>query len=154
MGALFLKQGSTGTIGRMLRRLVTIGASHYCEKARWALERARLPFREERHPPVFHVFVAKRLAGGRSTPVLVTPSGTFPDSTDILKYVDGECAADLRLYPDDPELRHRVEQLEDLVDAAVGECERFYPALQMVVWGGRSVDEALSAALMETVGEA
>ena len=47
-----------------------------------------------------------------------------------------------------------VEQLEDLVDAAVGECERFYPALQMVVWGGRSVDEALSAALMETVGEA
>lgn len=47
-----------------------------------------------------------------------------------------------------------VEQLEDLVDAAVSECERFYPALQMVVWGGRSVDEALSAALMETVGEA
>ena len=47
-----------------------------------------------------------------------------------------------------------VEQLEDLVDAAVNECERFYPALQMVVWGGRSVDEALSAALMETVGEA
>ena len=38
--------------------------------------------------------------------------------------------------------------------SVVGECERFYPALQMVVWGGRSVDEALSAALMETVGEA
>ena len=47
-----------------------------------------------------------------------------------------------------------VEQLEDLVDGAVGECERFYPALQMVVWGGRPVDEALSAVLMETVGEA
>lgn len=47
-----------------------------------------------------------------------------------------------------------VEQLEDLVDAAVGECERFYPALQMVVWGGRPVAEALAAALMETFGEA
>jgi hypothetical protein len=47
-----------------------------------------------------------------------------------------------------------VEQLEDLVDAAVSECERFYPALQMVVWGGRPVDEALAAALMETLGEA
>ena len=47
-----------------------------------------------------------------------------------------------------------VEQLEDLVDTAVSESERFYPALQMVVWGGRPVTEALQASLMETVGEA
>jgi hypothetical protein len=47
-----------------------------------------------------------------------------------------------------------VEQLEDLVDAAVVECERFYPALQMVVWGGQTVTTAISAALMDTVGEA
>ncbi len=47
-----------------------------------------------------------------------------------------------------------IEQLEDLVESAVLECERIYPALQMVVWGGYSVDEALTAALMETVGEA
>jgi glutathione S-transferase len=84
----------------MTRRLITIGVSHYCEKARWALERARLPFREECHPPVFHVVVAKRLGGGRSTPVLVAPTGTFNDSTEILRQVDRECARDLRLYPD------------------------------------------------------
>lgn len=47
-----------------------------------------------------------------------------------------------------------VEQLEDLVDTAVTECERFYPALQLVVWGGQSPGEALAAALMETVGQA
>ena len=47
-----------------------------------------------------------------------------------------------------------VEQLEDLVDAAIVECDRFYPALQLVVWGGKSVDEARAAAMMETVGEA
>ena len=47
-----------------------------------------------------------------------------------------------------------VEQLEDLVESAVLECERIYPALQMVVWGGYSVEEALTAALMDTVGEA
>ena len=47
-----------------------------------------------------------------------------------------------------------VEQLEDLVDAAVVECERFYPALQMVVWGGQTVDAAVAAAMMDTVGEA
>ena len=38
--------------------------------------------------------------------------------------------------------------------AAVTECERFYPALQLVVWGGQSSAEALAAAMMETVGEA
>ncbi len=47
-----------------------------------------------------------------------------------------------------------VEQLEDLVDTAAEECERLYPALQLVVWGGQSVESALSSALMETVGEA
>jgi len=47
-----------------------------------------------------------------------------------------------------------VEQLEDLVDTAVTESERFYPALQMVVWGGRPVSEALQASLMEPMGEA
>ncbi len=33
----------------MRPRLVTIRYSHYCEKARWALERARVDFVEERH---------------------------------------------------------------------------------------------------------
>jgi hypothetical protein len=47
-----------------------------------------------------------------------------------------------------------VEQLEDLVDTAVQECERFYPALQLVLWGGYSVEQAISVALMDTLGEA
>jgi hypothetical protein len=47
-----------------------------------------------------------------------------------------------------------VEQLEDLVEAALSECERFYPAFQFVVWGGKKPQEALEAALLETVGEA
>ncbi len=47
-----------------------------------------------------------------------------------------------------------AEQLEDLLDTAVYECERFYPAFQFVIWGGKSVDEAISAAMVETMGEA
>ncbi|MFD2264806.1 YbjN domain-containing protein [Lacibacterium aquatile] len=47
-----------------------------------------------------------------------------------------------------------VEQLEDVVDAALTECERFYPAFQFVVWGGKSANEAMEAALFETIGEA
>lgn len=47
-----------------------------------------------------------------------------------------------------------LEQLEDLVEAALMECDRIYPALHLVVWGGSPVREALDAALLETVGEA
>jgi hypothetical protein len=47
-----------------------------------------------------------------------------------------------------------AEQLEDLIDAAVIECERFYPALQLVVWGGRSIADALTVARMDTIGRA
>lgn len=45
-------------------------------------------------------------------------------------------------------------QLEDLLDTAVFECERFYPAFQFVIWGGKSAAEAIAAAMIETVGEA
>lgn len=45
-------------------------------------------------------------------------------------------------------------QLEDLIDMAIYECERAYPALQFVLWGGQSPDTAVAAALLETQGEA
>ncbi|MGO8915965.1 MAG: YbjN domain-containing protein [Stellaceae bacterium] len=47
-----------------------------------------------------------------------------------------------------------VEQIEDLVDIAVSECERFYPAFQLVVWGGKAAEEAIAAAMIDPVGEA
>ena len=46
------------------------------------------------------------------------------------------------------------EQVEDLVDIAVSECERFYPAFQLVVWGGKPADEAMTAAMIDPIGEA
>ena len=46
------------------------------------------------------------------------------------------------------------EQVQDMVETALYECERFYPAFQYVIWGGRSASEAMSMALLETVGEA
>ena len=47
-----------------------------------------------------------------------------------------------------------VEQVEDLVDIAVSECERFYPAFQLVIWGGKPPEEAMTAAIIEPIGEA
>lgn len=47
-----------------------------------------------------------------------------------------------------------AEHLRELLDAAISECERFYPAFQSVVWGGKSPAEAIELALFETIGEA
>lgn len=47
-----------------------------------------------------------------------------------------------------------TESLEDLLEAALGECERFFPAFQFVLWGGKTAQEAMTAAMFETVGEA
>jgi hypothetical protein len=47
-----------------------------------------------------------------------------------------------------------IEQAEMLVEAAVDELDRFYPVFQFVLWGGKSPKEAISAAMVETQGEA
>jgi hypothetical protein len=47
-----------------------------------------------------------------------------------------------------------AESLEDMVDIALTECERFFPAFQFVLWGGKPPAEALQAAMLDCVGEA
>lgn len=47
-----------------------------------------------------------------------------------------------------------TEHLQDLLDIAINECERFYPALQAAVWGGKAPEEALQIAVFDTVAEA
>ena len=54
---------------------------HYCEKARWALERAGIPFTEERHVQGIHRIASKRAGGHGTTPVLVTPEGAIGESS-------------------------------------------------------------------------
>ena len=47
-----------------------------------------------------------------------------------------------------------TEQIDDLIDLAILECERFYPTFQYVLWGGKTPADAMAAAMVETVGEA
>ena len=47
-----------------------------------------------------------------------------------------------------------AESLEDMVDIAITECERFFPAFQFVLWGGKPPAEALAASMLDCVGEA
>jgi glutathione S-transferase len=105
---------------RRMLRLVTIPISHYCEKARWALERASLPYREERHVQGIHRIAARR-AGGRSTvPVLVTPEGAIGESHEILTWVDSRTPAERRLIPAEPGERAEVGRLCRRLDHELG----------------------------------
>ena len=47
-----------------------------------------------------------------------------------------------------------TEQVQDLLQVAIEECERFYPAFQHVIWAGKSADDAITAAILDPVGEA
>lgn len=47
-----------------------------------------------------------------------------------------------------------LEQIENLLEIATTECDRFYPALQAVVWGNQLPEDALNLAMFETAGEA
>ena len=47
-----------------------------------------------------------------------------------------------------------LAEAETTSEAALEECERFYPVFQFVLWGGKSPSEAIAAALIDTQGEA
>ena len=102
-------------------RLITIAPSHFCEKARWALQLAGIPFVEEPHPPLLHMRAAGRgRSSGHSTPVLVADGVVIPDSTDILEFVQNQPQGSWRPYPADDHLRREVHELEDLFLAEPG----------------------------------
>src|SRR3954452_21096227 len=84
----------------MRRRLLTIPISHFCEKARWALDRAGLDYAEERHVQGVHQVAARRAGGGKTVPVLVCDGGVYPESETILRYADHHLPPERRLFPE------------------------------------------------------
>lgn len=47
-----------------------------------------------------------------------------------------------------------LEQIEDVLTSILQETERFYPAFQWVIWGGKLPSEAIAAAMVDIEGEA
>ena len=47
-----------------------------------------------------------------------------------------------------------ARQFEELAKTLVREPDRYYPAFQYVIWGGKSAPEAVSAAMVDVVGQA
>lgn len=100
--------------------LVTIPISHYCEKARWALDRARVPYRERAHLQGIHSIVARRAGGGSTVPVLVCGSDVLRDSSDILAFADARGGPERALYPAEPGPAAETRALERDFDERLG----------------------------------
>jgi hypothetical protein len=47
-----------------------------------------------------------------------------------------------------------LDQAETLIEAAIDECERFYPVFQFVLWSDKTPQDAIASAMIETRGEA
>ena len=47
-----------------------------------------------------------------------------------------------------------LSQAQGLVETAVDECDRFYPAFQFVLWGDKTPKDALASAMVDAAGEA
>lgn len=99
-------------------RLITIPMSHYCEKARWALERAGIEYQEDAHLQVFHYLAVKPHSDLGMVPVLVTEKASVCESSNILKRVDQFLPPEQRLYPEGQ--LAEVQALEQRFDQQLG----------------------------------
>lgn len=65
--------------------LITIPISHYCEKARWALDRAGIAYTERPHLQLIHWIPVARAGGKKTAPVLVWGDRVFAESAEIVE---------------------------------------------------------------------
>lgn len=100
--------------------LITIPISHYCEKARWALDWAGIAYRERAHLQVIHWIPVARAGGKKTAPVLVWGDRVFADSADIVQEASAQAPAGRALFPDDPAAAAEVRALQRDFDEVLG----------------------------------
>jgi glutathione S-transferase len=103
-----------------LPTLITIPISHYCEKARWALDWAGVTYRERAHLQVLHWIPVTRAGGRKTAPVLIWGDRVFADSADIVAEAGAKASPDRRLFPDDLTTAAEVRALQSDFDARLG----------------------------------
>ncbi len=95
------------------------------------------------------------------------PEDKLPELYELLNLVNDQCWAGSFTYWKEQKLmvyRYGLvlageqvagpEQIDTMIGAAVMSAERYYPALQMLVWGGQSPEQALQVAIAEAYGRA
>jgi hypothetical protein len=88
------------------------------------------------------------------------------DVANLLMYVNARLwIGHFDLWPEDgtlifrhamifPDAMASAAQCEALLNLAVEACEHYYPAFQFVLWGGKTAEEAVAAAVLECQGQA
>jgi glutathione S-transferase len=70
-------------------RLITFGISHFCEKARWALDWHRIPYEEIGWPPGWHLVQARRCGAQATTlPIILDGETVIQGSGAIIDWVE------------------------------------------------------------------
>jgi len=95
------------------------------------------------------------------------PEEKIPALYHILNDVNDQCWAGAFTYWDEQKLmvyRYGLvmtgaqavspDQVDTLIHAAFTNCERFYPAFQLVVWGDQTPEQAIQVAIAEAFGRA
>ena len=101
-------------------KLLEFPHSHYCEKARWALDYKRVPYEAIPIMPGLHMITVRRYAPDTLLPVLLRDGKAVQGSTQIINYLE-ENFPDRRLTPNDPGLRQACLKLEATMDKQLGE---------------------------------
>ena len=95
------------------------------------------------------------------------PEAKLPGLYELLNSVNDQCWAGAFSYWAEQQLmvyryglvlaggqEASAEQIDTLISAAVMSAERYYPAMQLLVWGNRKPKEALQVAIAEAFGHA
>ena len=106
-------------------RLYQFPISHYCEKARFALDYKGLEYSVKNLLPGVHRLTTTRLGKGSSVPLLSHAGNGIHGSAKIITYLD-EIAPERPLTPADPVLCEETLTWERWLDEEVGVDVRLY----------------------------
>ena len=101
--------------------------SHFCEKARWALDYKKLEHRKVTVLPGLHVAKMKKMTGKSNVPVLKHDKHTIQGSAQIIDYLDTVFESNL-LTPEDESLKAKASEWESFADNKIG------PQVRLVVY--------------------
>ncbi len=102
-------------------QLLEFPHSHFCEKARWALDFKGIPFARQPLFPGWHIRVVRKIAPRTTVPVLLDADQVVQGSGAIISYLDARFPAKPLTIPGE---EARILAFEAELDVAAGESIR------------------------------
>ena len=101
-------------------KLLEFPHSHYCEKARWALDYKGIPFQAVAIMPGFHMITVRKYAPHTSVPVLLNGNEVVQGSNEIITYLEQQYPLH-PLTPTDADQLQTCLEIEHSMDERLGE---------------------------------